>query len=928
MSQIKAFVSRFFYSAKNINNILKYSTTKINVLTWLFEMDYEERIKTVSLVNYDICHMIIKMYDKYSASNKIKFKINLKDEKPIVNHKDFGNAYYSLSDNYKFNQKLLLEYLRFYKIQKSNDAVTFSSDLIMNPQLFCQVFDELSNNNFLNEICPVILDQNKEVYTCTSPKWIEEKEYYNISQIIIGYFENLLNIKYVLSKKKKNDIHDVFNNFLNKKNIVLDLIKHSKYNENLYDMIDLKKIISDIINDKILINDEERRIASKKFLLGINKPFRMFEPPTEYNLNNIYYKYKEILMEKSETMLNQLIFIPLEGESIIDKHIKEKIYDELYSYAEKKRIENILIEITQDDFLSNNNKKKPRKKKKKNKKNENENNDEKKEEIKEEIKKEDTINNTPNNINDINIINNINSINIQENEDIHEKKIKNKEENNENNISTISNSSNNNKDGNINSNDILEIRTDIINDIYYEKNNDYQSNHPNILNENSDIHKNKDNNNNCLIDKKDSFESKNSTTSLKDINENNKINIIDNLSNDDEDKKEIEKDKSDSKNENESLINNGVTVNKTKKKRKKKPKKKNFALTPEELNNIYNNFYNENNNFIKGSQNKNFNSINPIQSSNNNSIKDKNEKLHNLILSFEKKINKNIISLHEIKYKSLVFLCQKIKNHFKCGISIFIYGSYSTGMELEESDIDISVELIPNNNNNINSNINTNKINNNIDKKTIPELINELNEYLSNFPEFTNLFPIVNTKIPILKMKIELEKNIQTKIDLTFNLKNTKSTINYYNNTLKRYPQIKPLTLLIKHLVKKNKLASVFEGGFSSHSIFIMIASNIRVLLKNKSSLNLGDLLTSFLHFFGKVFNYTNTTIDLMNKNNPYIITQEFSKVPIFIDPITKINVSKSSFMHQELKKLFSDTYDKLVQGENNLNKVFEEIFF
>ena len=177
-------------------------------------------------------------------------------------------------------------------------------------------------------------------------------------------------------------------------------------------------------------------------------------------------------------------------------------------------------------------------------------------------------------------------------------------------------------------------------------------------------------------------------------------------------------------------------------------------------------------------------------------------------------------------------------------------------------------------------------------------------------------------------MKIILEKNIETKIDLTFNLKNTKPTINYYNNTLKKYPQIKPLTLLIKHLVKKNKLASVFEGGFSSHSIFIMIASNIRVLLKNKSSLNLGDLLNSFLHFFGKIFNYTNTTIDIMNTNNPYIINQEFSKVPIFIDPITKINVSKSSFLHQELKQLFSDTYDKLVQGENNLNKVFEDIFF
>ena len=167
-------------------------------------------------------------------------------------------------------------------------------------------------------------------------------------------------------------------------------------------------------------------------------------------------------------------------------------------------------------------------------------------------------------------------------------------------------------------------------------------------------------------------------------------------------------------------------------------------------------------------------------------------------------------------------------------------------------------------------------------------------------------------------MKILSENNIETKIDLTFNLNNTKNTINFYNSTLKKYRQIKPLTLLIKNLIKKNKLASVFDGGFSSHSIFIMVTANVRVLLKNKSSLNLGDLLNGFLHFYGKVFNYT----------NPYIITQEFANVPVFVDPITKTNVSKSSYLHQQLKKLFSDTYDRLVQGEDNLNKTFEDIFF
>ena len=928
--QVNLFLSKFFPSKKEINNILNYSSSKINVLTWLFEMEYEERIKTFSLFNNELCHIMIKMYDKFNICNKLKFKINLKDKKQIINQREYSEDYFSLSDNYKFIQKLLLANLRFYKIQKTNDAVTLSEDILMNPPLFCEVFDKLSNNNFLNDLCPVILDQKQGVYTSTSPKWIEEKEYYNISQIIIGYFENILNIKYTLSKRKKNDINDAFKSFFTKKNIVLDLIKQSNHIESLFNMIDLKKIISDVTNDKIIINDEERRLASKKFLSGIYKPFKMFEPPAEYNQNKIFYKYKELLMEKSESMLNKLIFFPFEGENAIDRHIKERIFDELYSYAEKKNVENLLIEISEDGFLSKNNKK-IRKKKKKNKKNDNENNKENNEDNKINNNKD----NDNNIINNENIINHINTINTHESDEIREKDIKNKEDNNENNISTISNSSNNNNNNKEyinNINDNLENKTNNINnEINEEKNNDIISNNINISPEKKilNVNYNDYKNNNIIINRKENSDIKENnrinSENFEIINENNNINRINTMS-DEGEKEEKKEDEKEIKIEN-NLYNN-ISNNKRKKKRKKKPKKK-YNLSPQELNNIYLNFYNENNYFINGTQNKIPNSVSPIRISNKNPTKDKNEQLHNLILDFEKKTYKKLLSLHEIKYKSLVLLCQKIKDHFKCDLSVFIYGSYSTGLELEESDIDLSVELIPKKNSNNSDNIvRVDKNNNNLNQKTIPELINELYEYLSNFPEFKNLFPIVNTKIPILKMKIVLENNIETKIDLTFNLKNTTTTIKYYTNTLKRYPQIKPLTLLIKYLIKKNKLASVFDGGFSSHSIFIMIASNIRVLLKNKSSLNLGDLLNGFLHFYGKIFNYTNTIIDIMNKNNPYIINQELSKVPIFIDPITKVNVSKSSFLHEELKKLFSDTYDKLVQGENNLNKAFEDIFF
>jgi len=872
-----------YFITSQIKPLIKQrqNSIKNTVINWLFQMEFEERIKTFSLVNYDICRTIIKIYEKYSSSSRLKFRINLNDKKPSISQQESIEDISNSSDNYKVNQKMFLNEIRFYKISKSNDAMTVSHNLLTDKDLFIFFFDELSNKKFLSELCPVLFDQKQGVYTCTSPKWMEEKGYYTISQIIIGYLENILNIKYVLSKKKKSEVNDSSNAFFQKRSLVLDLIKNSSYKENLYDIIDLKNIISEVINDKQLINDEERRLASKKFLLGIYKPFKMFEPPVEYNVNSYYYKYKEMLMEKNEELLDNLIFYSFEGQNAIDRHIKEKIMEGFYSYAEQKKLENVLIEIQEKGFLSNN-KRKKKGKKKKNKKIENEKNDD----INDDNENKIEINNDSN-INNINIIldKSLNNDNDKNNKSFEINNIENKDEikfkednkdninneTNENNTSTISNSSHNNKDI------TLETKNEIINEDIEDKKE---------INE-------KDNNN-------------------KSVNGENKISKQENEKSDKEQEENHEK-----KNEEDININNQNNLNQNqKKKKRKKNKKKNYKLTEEELNQIYSSFYNENNNFPN--QNKLIKSkINPIQI--NSSTPEKSVILHNLILSFEKNISKKISSLHENKYDSILLLCQKIKDHFKSGISITIYGSYSTGLELEESDIDISVQFLPNSNG---------KYANNINLKSTSELISELNEYLSKFPEFKNLFPIPNTQIPILKMKILSGNNIETKIDLTFNLKNTKNTINFYNTTLKRYRQIKPLTLLIKNLVKKNKLASVFDGGFSSHSIFIMVTANVRVLLKNKSSLNLGELLNGFLHFYGKVFNYTNTAIDLMDKNNPYIITQEFANVPIFVDPVSKINVSKSSFLHPQLKKLFSDTYDKLVQGEDNLNKTFEDIFF
>ena len=520
-------------SSELSKNKSKCSITKETIINWLFEKKEEERIKTLSLVNYDICHAIIRMYDKFSFSNKIKFKIKLRDKKPIIIQ---TVSIEDLSEQYKCHQKLFLKEIRFYKIKQSNDAMTLSNKILSNKNLFTLFLNELSKQKFLSKINPVDFDKKQGIYS--SPIWIDEKEYYTISEIIIGYFENILNIKYFLSTKKKNDINEAFNDFFQKRNLILDLIKSSPYNENLYDIIDLKSIIKDVINNKALINDEERRLAKKKLLSGLNKSFRMYEPPIEFNANNYYYKYKEMLMEKSSELLDNLLFFGFEGQSAIDQLINERIIDEFYAYVEKKKTNDILLEISKEGFLTNK-KNKPRRKKKKKKKNEiieeetKINHDDEQSNFDKDAKKD--------------IINDISQVEKNE-EDIKEIFIKNKDDNNENNNIRINNSSNTNKENNnIN---IESFKTKI------ESSNE-------IISSNYSPEKY-----NTQVERIHSitFDSKQVSENKIYFNKKSNINIINDSSNEIESKDEDQKESESIENEKESITD----INKNNKKKKKK----------------------------------------------------------------------------------------------------------------------------------------------------------------------------------------------------------------------------------------------------------------------------------------------------------------------------------------------------------------------
>ena len=296
------------------------------------------------------------------------------------------------------------------------------------------------------------------------------------------------------------------------------------------------------------------------------------------------------------------------------------------------------------------------------------------------------------------------------------------------------------------------------------------------------------------------------------------------------------------------------------------------------------------------------------------------ELLHNIILKTSNSIISSLISIKDIKYTNILFLCNKIKQCFSSDLSLFIYGSYSTGTAINSSDIDISITLLSE----------TQK------EKTLEQLITDIYLYLSKIEGLENLNPITTASVPILKLIINSEtlntssntKNSpidKTKVDLTFNLPNPRQNIDYNNSKLKQYPEIKPLFLILKRLIKKSKLNSVFDGGLSSHSLFLMITSYI-MIIKTNTHPNLGDILIDLLHFYGNFFKYTNTIIDI-TMPNPYIVIHEGQfTVPMIIDPISKNNVSKSSFNFRQIQELFSSLHTKLTTSTESIEKIFNSI--
>ena len=334
------------------------------------------------------------------------------------------------------------------------------------------------------------------------------------------------------------------------------------------------------------------------------------------------------------------------------------------------------------------------------------------------------------------------------------------------------------------------------------------------------------------------------------------------------------------------------------------------------------------------------------------------------ILSYEEHIINNLDTLKKYReetIKNIKNYIEKVLIEYHFEVQLINYGSYVTKLSIEISDIDILIKFCKNGDNNLNI------INN---QKHTEEIISLLYNKLDINKDSLNILvinAIYTASVPVLKIKCSLEnlipndiknqikKNylfnyeediLQLNFDFTFHeVNNIKDSIfipsleivSYIQNILNNYKEIKPILLFLKRYMKINNINSSFHGGLSSYSLFLLLYAYIKSL--NIKDNSIGQSLYGFFEFYSN-FNFGIYSINV-NLNNPFVILNELHESGIMlIDPITKLNVAKSTFRIDQIKSVLMKgmiiirniIYRKLVDNSssntNNEKMIFlEELF-
>lgn len=260
--------------------------------------------------------------------------------------------------------------------------------------------------------------------------------------------------------------------------------------------------------------------------------------------------------------------------------------------------------------------------------------------------------------------------------------------------------------------------------------------------------------------------------------------------------------------------------------------------------------------------------------------------------------------------KMLINDIRKVIQHLWPRAVIEVFGSFCTGLYLPSGDIDLVVfgnwpqELLRN-------------------KRAYYCLANCLGK--SNHVKKNSVQVIGFAKVPIVKFE---DSRYHISFDISFNVFDGLSGVIYLKKQLTEYPCLRILIMLVKQMLHEKELNTVYRGGLSSYSLYMMIISFLQRhpridILQSSTEVNIAVLLIEFFDLYGSKFNYDTVCLSVID--GTYRTRDDFyreyglshpTRASICIqDPCALQNdIGRGSFCMSEIKLSFLKAKTQLIE--------------
>lgn len=240
-----------------------------------------------------------------------------------------------------------------------------------------------------------------------------------------------------------------------------------------------------------------------------------------------------------------------------------------------------------------------------------------------------------------------------------------------------------------------------------------------------------------------------------------------------------------------------------------------------------------------------------------------------------------------------------------------VFGSFSTGLYLPTSDIDLVVfgkwETLP--------------------LWTLEEALRK-----RNVADENSIKVLDKATVPIIKLT---DSFTEVKVDISFNVKSGVKAARLIKEFKEKYPVLPYLVLVLKQFLLQRDLNEVFTGGIGSYSLFLMAVSFLQLHYREdvcSPNINIGVLLIEFFELYGRHFNYLQTGIRIKD-GGCYVAKDEVQKnmmdgyrpSMLYIeDPLQPDNdVGRSSYGAMQVKQAFDYAYVVLSHAVSPIAKYY-----